>query len=254
MAESSSQKMKTEKEKMLSGEFFEAFGEDPELSLLRDECIYGFCPALSYVMQDPTKSAAEKRVKIEQLCREHFKEFGEGSTLLPPFATDYSCFTSIGKRVFIQKNCSFLDGGGITIEDDVFIAPNVKLMTIGHPMRACERRIQSASGHMYNIGAPIHIKHDTWIGSGCIVKPGITIGARCVIGAGSVVTHDIPDDAVAVGNPAKVIRIIDNREVLDIPTLEAELAALKEKANATVFSIRSLEFTLSLQKELQKSK
>ncbi|KAH7829883.1 putative galactoside O-acetyltransferase [Monocercomonoides exilis] len=244
--------MKTEKEKMLSGEYFMAV--DPELNLLRDECVYDFCPSLSRIMQDPIKTADEKKMNIKELCRAHFKEFGEGSTLLPPFSTDFSCFISIGRRVFINKNCSFLDGGGITIEDDVFIAPNVKLMTIGHSTRASERCFQRNSGDVYNIGLPIRIKHDAWIGSGCIVKPGVTIGARSVIGAGAVVTHDVPDDAVAVGNPAKVIRLIDNREILDISKLEAELLELKEKADATVSSIRSLEFTLSLQKELQKSK
>ncbi|KAH7832120.1 putative maltose O-acetyltransferase [Monocercomonoides exilis] len=106
-------------------------------------------------------------------------EYGEGTTLVPPFATDYAFNISIGKRVFINSNCSFLDGAGIAIKDD----------------------------------------HDAWIGCGCGVTPGVTIGARSVIGAGAVVTRDIPDDGVAVGNPVKVIRIIDNRDVLDKPTL-----------------------------------
>ena len=103
-------------------------------------------------------------------------------------------------HVFVNANCTFLDGGYITIGTHTLVGPCVQIYTPHHPMDYQERR--GSKEYAY----PVTIGEDCWIGGGAIICPGVTIGNRCVIGAGSVVTKDIPDDSVAVGNPARVIR------------------------------------------------
>lgn len=122
------------------------------------------------------------------------------SFIAPPFYCDHGNGIIIGEHTFINYNCTFLDGGYIRIGNHVLIGPNCQLYTPQHPMDYIERREPKETEH------PITIGDDTWLGGGVIVCPGVTIGERCIIGAGSVVTHDIPDDSLAVGNPARVIR------------------------------------------------
>ncbi len=136
----------------------------------------------------------------EILSRLTGKEVDKSVRIFLPFYTAFGRFTRFGKNVFINFNCTFLDRGGITLEDDVFIGPNVNLVTENHPENPELR---------HNVYArPIHIKRNAWIGAGAIVLPGITIGQNAIVGAGSIVTKDVPDDAVVVGNPARVIRSI----------------------------------------------
>lgn len=122
------------------------------------------------------------------------------STICPPFHCDHGNGITIGRNVFVNYNCTMLDGGRITIGDNVLIGPNCQLYTPQHPTDHVMRRKQVETAY------PVTIGDDTWLGGGVIVLPGVTIGKRCIIGAGSVVTKDIPDDCVAVGNPAKVIK------------------------------------------------
>ena len=128
------------------------------------------------------------------------KEVDEGFGLFPPFTTDCGKNITLGKNVFINSGCRFQDQGGITIGDNALIGHNVVITTLNHDM-APENR-----GSL--IPSPVKIGTRVWIGSGAIILPGVTIGDNAVIGAGSVVTKDIPENAVAVGNPAKVIRSI----------------------------------------------
>ena len=106
----------------------------------------------------------------------------------------------IGRNVFVNYNVTMLDGGMITIGDNCLIGPNCQLYTPQHPFDHVLRRKSVETAY------PITIGEDTWLGGGVVVCPGVTIGKRCIIGAGSVVTKDIPDDCVAAGNPARVIR------------------------------------------------
>lgn len=121
-------------------------------------------------------------------------------TLWTPFYTDFGANIRVGKNVFINHACTFMDRGGITLGDDVFIGPKVCLITENHGLEPSLRRTLTSK--------PIHIERGVWIGAGAIVLPGVTVGENAVIGAGSVVTHDVPANTVAAGNPAKVIRKI----------------------------------------------
>ena len=105
----------------------------------------------------------------------------------------------------VNFNGVFLDGGGITIGAHTLIGPNCQLLTPDHPHDYMERR------QTIETGLPIHIGDDCWLGGGVIVCPGVTIGNRVIVGAGSVVTHDIPDDVVVAGNPAKIIKTIEQK-------------------------------------------
>ncbi len=122
------------------------------------------------------------------------------SIICPPFHCDHGHGIRLGEHVFINANCTFLDGAFITIGAHTLIGPDVKIYTPHHPLDYMARR--ESKEYAY----PVTIGEDCWIGGGSIICPGVTIGDRCVIGAGSVVTKDIESDSVAVGNPAKIIR------------------------------------------------
>jgi len=128
------------------------------------------------------------------------QELDESTTVFPPFTTNLGRFTKIGKRVFINHGCSFLDLGGITIEDDVLIGPQVKLVTENHPMDPSTRKGL--------ITKPILIKRNAWIGAGATVLPGVTVGKNAVVAAGAVVTKDVAANTLVGGIPAKLIKSI----------------------------------------------
>ena len=129
------------------------------------------------------------------------KEVDEGFVLFPPFTTDCGKNITLGKNVFINSGCRFQDQGGITIGDNALIGHNVVIATLNHDMNP-EKRSNL-------IPSPVKIGSRVWIGSGSIILPGVTIGDNAVIGAGSVVTKDIPENAIAVGSPARVIKYVD---------------------------------------------
>ena len=128
------------------------------------------------------------------------KEIDDSFELLPPFYTDFGRNIKVGKSVFINQNCTFMDRGGITIDDNALIAPRVNLITINHCIEPSRRR------DVYS--KPIHICKNVWIGAGATVTQGVTIGENSIIAAGAVVTKDIPPNVIAAGVPAKVIRKI----------------------------------------------
>lgn len=136
----------------------------------------------------------------DQLLRELVPDMGEGSAIAPPFHCDYGLNIHIGKEVFINYDCVFLDGADIHIGDHVLLGPRCQLLTPQHPFDYLERRKPIEASHGVRIG------EDCWLGGGVIVCPGVSIGKRCIIGAGSVVTKDIPDDCTAVGNPARIVK------------------------------------------------
>jgi maltose O-acetyltransferase len=125
---------------------------------------------------------------------------GEECWIEPPFQCDYGFNISLGRGVYMNFNCVILDVAPVTIGSHVLFGPAVQLYTAGHPLDAAERR----SGIEW--GKPIAIGDDAWLGGGAIVLPGVTIGARTVVAAGSVVTKDLPADVVAAGNPCRVLR------------------------------------------------
>ncbi len=129
----------------------------------------------------------------------------ESSKICPPFYCDHGDGIRVGNDVFVNYNCCFLDSGFIHLGDHVKIGPMCQLYTVSHPLDPILRRDTVEIGH------PISIGEDTWLGGGVIVCPGVTIGKRCIIGAGSVVVHDIPDDCMAAGNPAIIKKRLNNR-------------------------------------------
>ena len=127
-------------------------------------------------------------------------ELDETTTVFAPFYTNFGKFITIGKRVFINHACSFLDMGGIVIEDDVLIGPKVNLITENHPLSPTERRAL--------ISKPIVIKRNAWIGAAATILPGVTIGENAVVAAGAVVSRDVPANTVVGGIPARHIKNI----------------------------------------------
>ncbi len=129
------------------------------------------------------------------------KQIDTSTTIFAPFHINFGKHTTIGKNVFINHACSFLDIGGITIEDDVLIGPKVNLITESHPINPDNRKSL--------ICKSILIKRNAWIGAASTILPGITIGENAVVAAGSVVTKDVPSNTIVAGVPAKFIKNID---------------------------------------------
>jgi len=127
-------------------------------------------------------------------------EIDESVTVFTPLHINYGKHTKIGKNVFINFDCVFLDLGGITIEDNVLIAPKVSLLTEGHPTSIEDRHSL--------IPKPIHIKKNDWIGANATILQGVTIGENAIVEAGSVVSKDVPDNTIVGGIPAKIIKTI----------------------------------------------
>lgn len=127
-------------------------------------------------------------------------EIDESTTIFAPFHTNFGRFIQLGKNVFINHACSFLDMGGITIEDNVLIGPKVNLITENHSLEPSKRRYLSCK--------PIVIKQNAWIGASATILPGVTIGENAVVAAGAVVSKDVPANAVVGGVPAKLIKKI----------------------------------------------
>lgn len=128
------------------------------------------------------------------------KEVDESFRLFPPFTTDCGKNITLGKNVFINSGCRFQDQGGITIGDGALIGHNVVIATLNHDLNPQKRQCL--------IPSAVWIGKNVWIGSGSIILPGVKIGDNSVIGAGSVVTKNVPENSVAVGNPAKIVKTI----------------------------------------------
>lgn len=183
--------MPTEREKMLAGELYDSL--DPELVTLRRRA-RRICRELNALDE-----ADEPRVR--PLLVELFGQGGDSVWMQPPFFCDYGANIRLGHRVFFNFNCVVLDVCEVRVGDFTMFGPAVQILTPLHPLDAALRRREE-------LGKPIAIGSDVWVGGGALILPGVTIGSRSVIGAGSVVTRDIPDDVLAAGNPCRVIRRI----------------------------------------------
>jgi len=124
----------------------------------------------------------------------------ESTTIFPPFYTNFGRFIQLGHHIFINHDCSFLDLGGITVEDHVLIGPKVKLITENHPQEPSQRRDL--------LTKPILIKKNAWIGAGATILPGVTIGENAIVAAGAVVTRDVQENTIVGGIPAQFIKKI----------------------------------------------
>lgn len=181
------------RDRMLAGDLYIA--DDPELGELSSRAL-----DLAAAYNATTVCQAALR---RQLLEELLGSIGEGTEIRPPFHVDYGSHLTIGARCFANFGLVALDVAPITIGDDVQIGPNVQLLTPTHPVEAEPRR------QKWEAAQPIVIGDNVWLGGGAIVLPGVTIGANTVVGAGAVVSRDLPPDVVAVGNPARVVRTLD---------------------------------------------
>lgn len=168
--------------------------DDPGYHKLRDAA---FATKKLLLRLNQSADPEEMRALLSRITG---REIDESSAIFPPFHINYGKHTRIGKSVFINFDCVFLDLGGITIEDRVFIAPKVSLLTEGHPVLPEDR-------HSLTV-APIHIRRNAWIGANATIMQGITVGENAIVAAGAVVTKDVLDNTVAGGIPAKIIKAI----------------------------------------------
>lgn len=181
--------MATEWEKMLSGELYNPL--DAELVAARTRA-RDLCQQLNATRE----SQEDERRRI---LSELFGKGGDTVWMQPPFYCDYGSNIELGERVFFNFNCTVLDVARVVVGDYTLFGPGVHIYTATHPFDPVLRRTQEYA-------KPVEIGADVWVGGGAIICPGVRIGARSVIGAGSVVTRDIPSDVFAAGNPCRVIR------------------------------------------------
>ncbi len=178
---------------MLAGELYLA--SDEELSQERLNA-----RILLKKLNDSAPDETQLRQQVMgQLLRAIGKDFG----IEPPFYCDYGYNIKVGDQVFFNFNCTLLDVCTITIGNRCLFGPNVQVYTATHPIEA------SARGSLLEFGRPIHIEDDVWVGGGAIICPGVRIGSRSIIAAGSVVTKDVPADVLVGGNPARIIKNLD---------------------------------------------
>jgi maltose O-acetyltransferase len=183
--------MRSEREKMLAGELYNAL--DPELVTARNRA-RDLCQALN-------RSREEDVEERRRILQDLFGGGGDTVWMQPPFYCDYGTNIELGERVFFNFNCVVLDVCTVRIGSFTLFGPAVQIYTPLHPLDAELRRREE-------YGKPIEIGADVWVGGGAIILPGVRIGARAVIGAGSVVTRDVPEATFAAGNPCRVIRSI----------------------------------------------
>lgn len=180
-------------ERLRNGETIPA--GDPEAYKLREA---SFATKSLLIRVNTSSDPAEIRKLLSQITG---SEIDESVAVFTPLYINYGKHTKIGKNVFINFDCVFLDLGGITIEDNVLIAPKVSLLSEGHPVSP-DNRQSLVPGH-------VHIKKNAWIGAGAMILPGVTIGENAVVAAGAVVSKDVPANTIVGGVPAKIIKTIE---------------------------------------------
>jgi len=187
--------MKSEKEKMLSGELYNALDKQLTEERVRARL-------LLKELNDSREDVPEQR---DNILMQLLPKAGKGLWLQPPFYCDYGSNIILGENVFFNFNCILLDVATITVGSRTLFGPNVQVYTATHPVNYRERSSGLEQGKLIVIG------EDVWIGGSAVICPGVTIGNRSIIGAGSVVTKDIPDDVMAAGNPCRVIKALTDQ-------------------------------------------
>ena len=187
----------TNKELMLMGELYK-LNDDKELN-------EDFMRArrLTRLFNSMTEEQMEER---KEIIKELFKSTGENVHVEQTFHCDYGCHISVGENFYANYDCIMVDVCEIIIGDNVLLAPRVGIYTAGHQIDAAVRN------EGLEFGKPVIIGDNVWIGGNAVINPGVTIGSGVVIGSGSVVTKDIPDHVVAVGNPCRVLRKINEED------------------------------------------
>lgn len=185
-----------QKERMLAGLPYKAW-----LDGLSEERMENKLKIHKYNTMSP-----DKKEELDALIKDILGKSGKNIVVEPPFHCDYGKNIEVGNNFFVNYNCVILDVGKVIIGENVMFAPNVSIYTAGHPIHPESRN----SGYEY--GIEVIIGDNVWIGGNVVINPGVKIGNNVVIGAGSVVTKDIPDNAIAVGNPCRVIREVTEED------------------------------------------
>lgn len=217
---------KTARQLQEEGLLYDVF--EQELTDIKDRT-YGLVSELSRVSHFDTEY-------VMSLVRKIVAKIGQDSYIVPPFRCDYGDHVFIGNNTYINYNCCFLDSAKVTIGDYVYMGPNCNIFTPCHPIHY-ELRKEKVTEY----ALPVTVGSHSWIGGDVVITPGVTIGENCVIGAGSVVTKDIPDNSIAVGNPCKVIRQVNDkdREYINSLILDDETKDSKYKQeNGYVYSAK----------------
>lgn len=217
---------KTARELQEEGLLYDVF--EQELTDIKDKT-YGLVSELS-------RASHFDMEYVMSLVRKIVAKIGQDSYIVPPFRCDYGDHVFIGNNTYINYNCCFLDSAKVTIGDYVYMGPNCNIFTPCHPIHH-ELRKEKVTEY----ALPVTVGSHSWIGGDVVITPGVTIGENCVIGAGSVVTKDIPDNSIAVGNPCKVIRQINDkdREYINSLILDDETKDSKYKQeNGYIYSAK----------------
>lgn len=205
--------MKTEMEKCLAGEWYDC----------HDKVFLELKNKTHHLLMKYNALAYDLKKEKNEVLKEMFGSIGESVSVGHLFVCDYGCNIHIGNNVTINTGCTFVDCNKITIGNNVLIAPNVQIYTATHPVELNERLLPIGTPEKNEyfrrtFALPVTIGDGCWIGGGVIILPGITIGNGSVIGAGSVVTKSIPANSLAVGNPCKVLRKINESQSNDSQT------------------------------------
>jgi maltose O-acetyltransferase len=188
--------MATNKELMLEGKLYMAGGEELAREVKKSRMI-------TRLFNNTTE---EQKGYRKELIKDLFESTGEDFYIEPPFRCDYGCNISIGENFYANFDCIILDVAKVKIGKNVFFAPRVNIFTAGHPIDSDVRNT------LLEFGTPVTIGDNVWVGGNTVINPGVTIGNNVVIGSGSVVTKDIPDNVIAVGNPCRVLRKITEED------------------------------------------
>lgn len=194
-----------EEEKIFAGQFY--WPGHPDLVAMKLRC-HNLCTEYNKTFENEY----EKRADI---VKQVFGAFGEGSFVQGPITIHYGTHTKVGKNFFGNFNLTIQDDAPVTIGDRCNFGPNVTIVTPQHPLLPEERRaLKTKDGREVRVcyAQPVAIGNDCWFGANVVVCPGVTIGDNCVIGAGSVVTKDIPANSIAVGNPCRVLRTLTDAD------------------------------------------
>lgn len=178
---------------------------DREMAYISDESVMEEQKVCRRVLQPLNTVDRSDFDEIGRIVKELLGK-SDGAFVNPPFYCDYGSHIEVGKNFFANYNCTIIDVAKVKIGDNCQMAPNVSIYTAGHPLHPVSRN------SMYEYGISVTIGDNVWIGGNTVIMPGVHIGSNTVIGAGSVVTKDIPDWVVAVGNPCRVIRQITEED------------------------------------------
>ena len=191
----------TEKEKMIQGLLYDS--SDPELAASRTRA--------QKITKEYNQTERPDKTLRYDLLKELFGHIGERCYIEPTFRCDYGYNISVGENFYMNYDCLLLDIAPITIGDNCMIAPGVHIYSATHPIPYKERNEQMIAGKSIclEFGKPVTIGHNVWIGGRSVILPGVTIGDGAIIAAGSVVTKDVPANTIYGGNPAQLIKTID---------------------------------------------